>query len=83
MTQILPRFTQPALEHDPLEILLSRYEAKRQAAIDAINAGTAGDPAQLRGIPCIAEGVGGTSPGTNPPSAVIQKEHRLARRRQV
>lgn len=24
------------------------------------------DPADLRGIPCIAPGVGGTSPGTNP-----------------
>lgn len=29
-----------------------------------------GDPMALRGIPVIGHGIGGTSPGTNPASAV-------------
>lgn len=34
----------------------------------------AGDPRKLRGLPCIAHGVGGTQPGTNPLGALLAKE---------
>lgn len=37
-----------------------------------------GDLQRLRAIPCIAEGVGGTIPGTNPLAALIAKERRQA-----
>jgi hypothetical protein len=32
-----------------------------------------GDPRKLRGIPCIARGVGGTSPGTNPEARATRR----------
>jgi hypothetical protein len=32
-----------------------------------------GEPADLRGIPVIARGVGGTSPGTDPETATIRR----------
>jgi hypothetical protein len=64
----LPRFTDTTIEHDPLETMLAHREAQRDAAKARINAGTylAPDPADLRGIPCLAQGVGGTSPGSSP-----------------
>ena len=37
-----------------------------------------GDLQRLRAIPCIAEGVGGTIPGTNPLAALIAAERRNA-----
>ena len=68
MSRPLPRYTQQAIEHDPLEIMLAEREAARDQARALIAAGQflTPDPADLRGIPCIARGVGGTSPGTNP-----------------
>lgn len=53
---------------DPLEAELARIEAEREAARAKIANGHApdADPTDLRGIPCIARGVGGTSPGTDP-----------------
>ena len=53
---------------NPIEIQLARIEAQREAAREAVAKGHTpqADPADLRGIPCIARGVGGTSPGTNP-----------------
>lgn len=75
MTQILPRFTDQAIVHDPLAILIAQREARETAAIEHIRAGnhTPADPADLRGIPCIARGVGGTSPGTNPLTETIRR----------
>lgn len=69
MSRPLPRFTQHPIHHDPLEQLLAQRQAQETAAREAINNGNAGqqaDAADLRGIPCIAHGVGGTSPGTSP-----------------
>ncbi len=69
MNRPLPRFTDQTIRHDPLEILLAQREAEITIARTAIASGNAGqqaDPADLRGIPCIANGVGGTSPGTSP-----------------
>ena len=71
----LPRYTDTTIHHDPLDAMLARREALETQAREAINHGHTpdADPADLRGIPCIARGVGGTSPGTNPLHAVIKK----------
>lgn len=34
----------------------------------------AGDPRKLRGLPCVAHGVGGTQAGTDPLGALLAKE---------
>ena len=66
--RILPRFTDQEIEHDPLEIALAQMEAERHKAISELENGRTpdADPADLRGIPVIARGVGGTSPGSDP-----------------
>ena len=68
MSQPLPRYTQNRIETDPLEIMLAQRQAEHDRALAAIAQGITpqADPADLRGIPCLAKGVGGTSPGTNP-----------------
>lgn len=75
MSQPLPRFTQEPITTDPLELELARREAAEQAARTAIAQGRTADadPADIRGIPCIARGVGGTSPGTNPLTETIRR----------
>lgn len=73
MSRLLPRFTDqtPIERIDPLEAAIIRIEAERAAAIQAVREGAHldADPQDLRGIPCIARGVGGASPGTNPATA--------------
>ena len=78
--RLLGQYTTP-LEHDPLEIHFAQLEAKQAAAIEATNKGhnPQADPADLRGIPCIARGVGGTSPGTNPQTEAIARIMRTVR----
>ena len=70
MSKLLPRYTEqtPIQRIDPLEAEIIRIEHERKAAIEAVNQGkhTDADPQDLRGIPCIARGVGGVSPGTDP-----------------
>jgi hypothetical protein len=80
MSRPLPRFTDQTIHHDPLETMLNERQAAHEQARTAINAGAflAADPADLRGIPCLAHGVGGTSPGTNPYTA-CRDPHRLSR----
>lgn len=75
MRRPLPRFTDTAIHHDPLEAMLARREAAQAQAREQIAQGYTpdADPADLRGIPCIARGVGGTSPGTNPLAATIRR----------
>ena len=53
---------------DPVEVELAKIEAQREQAKQDVARGKTqdADPVDLRGIPCIARGVGGTSPGTNP-----------------
>jgi hypothetical protein len=80
MSRPLPRFTDQTLTTDPLEIMLAQREAEHTNAIQRIQTGAPmADPADLRGIPCIARGVGGTSPGTNPLTEVCRTDHRLKR----
>jgi len=79
MSRPLPRFTDQKLTTDPLEIMLAQREAEHANAIQRIKAGAPmADPTDLRGIPCIARGVGGTSPGTNPATAIFRNDHRCA-----
>jgi hypothetical protein len=74
----LPRYTDHPIHHDPLETALAQREAQQAEIREAIANGHTpqADPADLRGIPVIARGVGGTSPGTNPYTAC--DDHRLA-----
>jgi hypothetical protein len=65
MSRALPRYTQ-----EPAPTLVSHR--KRRPLIDDTPDPTPGtklhypNPQDLRGIPCIAPGVGGTQPGTSP-----------------
>jgi len=79
--RLLPRFTQDAIEQDPLEALIAKREAQETATREAINNGHTpqADPQDLRGIPCIARGVGGTSPGTNPAAVADRIDRRYPR----
>lgn len=83
MSRILPRYTDPQLTHDPLEILLAQRETAEQQARAAINAGRTPDAnaAEHRGIPLIAHGIGGTQPGSSPHGEAaaghLDKPHRL------
>jgi hypothetical protein len=80
MSRILPRYTQTPITHDPLEIALAQTEARNQAARQAITTGafTPDQTATLRGIPCITNGITGTSPGTDPLAALLNKERKQA-----
>lgn len=68
MSPLLPRYTDDTIQHDPFEAEFARREAQEHAARDAIRNGHAplASPEDGRGIPLIAHGIGGTSPGTDP-----------------
>lgn len=73
---LLPRYTDQPQPADHLEIELAAKQAREDQARAALAAGAApADPADLRGIPCIAPGVGGTSPGTNPATTVLRLDN--------
>jgi hypothetical protein len=74
MSRPLPRFTQHAITTDPLEHHIAAMRAREEQARAAVQAGHTpqADPQDLRGIPCIARGVGGTSPHTDP---YLQMQH--------
>ncbi len=78
MSRPLPRFTQTALTHDPLEILRAQHQTQIDQARAEIAAGiNHADPVdreRLRGIPC--EGFGGTIKGTDPAWAATN-HHRM------
>lgn len=78
MSRLLPRYTQQPIDRlspDPLEQAIAEQERSRQEAIAKLEAGhvpLGADPSDLRGIPVQAQGVGGTSPGTNPLTEVCR-----------
>lgn len=90
MTQLMPRYRHPNRiprdRHRDLHDKLRQIEDDRQLAIAVMESGAApdinpnatlgGDERRLRGIPVIASGVGGTSPGTNPAAAVLHSDRR-------
>lgn len=66
MSQILRRFNQ-AMERVEDERKLGRIlQETGETPKSVARATLAGDPRRLRGIPVIARGVSGTSPGTDP-----------------
>ncbi len=74
MTQILPRFYK-ALEAIEDERLVARIvlEAGPSEQPQTIAKATLpGDTRRLRGIPCVARGVSGVSPGTDPLAHVLR-----------
>lgn len=74
--RILPRYTDHTIGQDPLEAMLAQHQARLETERAKAAEGRTpdADPADLRGIPCIARGVGGTSPGTDPLAALIRNE---------
>ncbi len=75
MSRALPRYLDT--DHAEWERKLARIliEVGEPApASRTFRATAAGDEQRLRGIPCQAKGVGGTSPGTNPMAALMSKQ---------
>lgn len=70
MSQVLPRFSAAAQRIADAEKLgrILRETGEVTVAVGRATAG--GDDRRLRGIPCIARGVAGVSPGTDPILAV-------------
>lgn len=66
------------VHHDPLEIMLAARHTEAQRIRDLIDNGhgISGEATELRGIPVQAQGVGGTSPGTNPLAETIRRSTR-------
>lgn len=80
MSRPLPRFRTDEHSHDPLDNWIAQRRREKERAKQRIDSGaTVGDPADLRGIPVIARGVGGTSPETDPLAEAIRNDHRLRR----
>ena len=68
MSRPLPRYTEATVKADPLELALAQRQAKEDHARQMVAAGRTpdADPQDLRGIPCIARGVGGATRGSSP-----------------
>lgn len=66
MSRPLPRYREEEIS-DPIDKLIAQRRREKERATQRVNDGhDIGDPAELRGIPVIAHGVGGTSPGSSP-----------------
>lgn len=68
MSQVLPRFM-AAMQRIEDERKLGRILLEAQGAdlpVTVARATLPGDNRRLRGIPCVARGVSGVSPGTDP-----------------
>jgi len=74
MPQPLPRYTATNTHHADQRKLNRIIDDTPTTHPTTSNAG--GDWRALRGIPCIARSVGGTSPGTNPLAALLAKQPR-------
>lgn len=74
MSRPLPRYTQLThTDHTKIDRILNHVNAN-ETPITVTKATLPGDTRSLRGIPCIARGVGGTSPNTNPLAEVIRRD---------
>ena len=74
MSHLLPRFTQRtqrlADERRLAQILSETDESVPTQTV--ARATLPGDTRRLRGIPCVARGISGVSPGTDPLGAVLR-----------
>jgi hypothetical protein len=73
VSHLLHRFTRHT---DDAAATRNIERALRESVVVAIEPGSPAGRKALRGIPCIANGVPGTAPGTNPLHAILDKEHR-------
>lgn len=64
MSRILPRYTDTRLE-DERAIARAIIDSGQRIELDQH-----ANPGDLRGIPIVGHGIGGTSPGTNPYTAI-------------
>lgn len=84
MRRLLPRFTQ-----DPADIIRDAVRATDQAHTipdttpNRTSPTAGGDPRALRGIPAIARGVSGTSPGTRPDTEAVHRADRRTPRPRI
>jgi len=76
MSRILPRYTDTtaADERKLARILIEVGEAAPTTTVT--RATLAGDERRLRGIPCVARGVPGASPHTNPLAELLRNQPR-------
>lgn len=77
MSHLLHRFTRLT---DDARAATNIERALRESVVVAIEPGSPAGKKALRGIPCVANGVSGTSDGTDPIGEVLRKE-RLRNRR--
>lgn len=77
---LLPRYTDTR-RHDEQKIAKILLETGEELppAKTFFGATLPGDERRLRGIPCVARGVAGACPGTNPLSALMGAENRRGR----
>jgi hypothetical protein len=79
-SQLLPRFsavTERAERARKIAAIVRETECSAESATKTVAQATlAGDERRLRGVPCIARGVGGASPGTNPVAELLRKQPR-------
>jgi len=71
MSHLLGRFTRIT---DDANAARNIERALRESVVIAIEPGSPAGRKALRGIPCIANGVPGTQPGTNPLHELLNKE---------
>jgi hypothetical protein len=79
MSRPLPRYTTiSTTEALKIDRILAQTNAN-ETPTTITQATLPGDNRRLRGIPCIARGVGGTSPNTNPLRETIARDQRRRR----
>ena len=68
------------LERQQADVFAAEYERASTAEIETTSPAwktpTGDDRERLRGLPCIARGVTGAQPGSNPVGALLAKERR-------
>ena len=81
VTPLSPEWLDRArMERQQAKVLMAALDANPDAVMPLRHALTKpGDSEQLRGLPAIAKGVSGVSPGTDPMRALLRKESRRER----
>jgi hypothetical protein len=77
MSHLLARYLKHTLDHAAARNV---ERALRESVVVVVEPGSPAGRKALRGIPCIANGVTGTSDGTDPLGEVLRKEALRARR---
>lgn len=73
MSHLLPRFhARQQAREDKAAVDRAVMESEPMVTTTVARATLPGDNRRLRGIPCVARGVAGASPGTNPLAALLR-----------